>query len=142
MKLPHSAQRKHAFLVKMKEKSKSQKQIPKKIVPLELLHQRLGHRYTSSLMTGDTAIFWQDIELRVDPDPFFTSFQISTINKKARSKTAVKSNTTFKWVFRGIIPAIYSKNLTKDTTFDHYPLIVYAYSKITKLYGMGNITTE
>ena len=38
--LPHSAQRKHAFLVKMKKKSKSQNQIPKKKVSLELLHQR------------------------------------------------------------------------------------------------------
>ena len=44
MKLLHSSQQKHAFLVKKKENSKSQKKIPKKKVSLELLHQRLGHR--------------------------------------------------------------------------------------------------
>ena len=33
--LLHSAQQKHTFLVKRKEKSKSQKQIPKKKVSLE-----------------------------------------------------------------------------------------------------------
>ena len=50
--------------------------------------------------------------------------------------------TPFKWVFMVIIPTIYYKSLTKDTTFLHYLLIVDAYSKITKLYGMKNITTE
>ena len=41
-----------------------------------------------------------------------------------------------------ILPAISSKNLTKETNFDSYLLIVDAYSKIPKLYGMENITTE
>ena len=57
MTLPHSAQRKRAFLVKTKEKSKSQKQITKNKVPLELLHQRLGHISTRSLMAGYTEMF-------------------------------------------------------------------------------------
>ena len=72
MTLPHSGQLKHAFLVKTKEKSKSQKQIPKKKVYLEIFHQRLGHRYTRSLLSGYTANVWQDIELRLDPDTFCT----------------------------------------------------------------------
>ena len=42
----------------------------------------------------------------------------------------------------GTIQAISSKNLTKDTTFDKYLLIVDAYYNIPKLYGMKNITTE
>ena len=41
-----------------------------------------------------------------------------------------------------IIPDTSSKSLIKDTTFDHYLLIVDAYSKILKLYGMENITTD
>ena len=41
-----------------------------------------------------------------------------------------------------ILPAISSKNLTKENNFDSYLLIVDAYSKIPKLYGMKNITTE
>ena len=41
-----------------------------------------------------------------------------------------------------IIPAISSKNLTKETNIANYLLIVNASSKILKLYGMENITTE
>ena len=49
VKLPHSAHRKHAFVVKTKEESKPQTKTPEKKVSLELLHQRLGHRSTRSL---------------------------------------------------------------------------------------------
>ena len=41
-----------------------------------------------------------------------------------------------------IIPATSSKSLTKDNNFSNYLLIVDAYYKIPKRYGMGNITTE
>ena len=44
--LPHSAPRKHAFLVKTKEKAKSNKIAPRNKVALEILHHRLGHRST------------------------------------------------------------------------------------------------
>ena len=116
--LTHSAQQKPAFLVKTKEKSTLQRKIPKKKVYLGLLHQRLGHRSTRSLLAGDTANIWQDIELRVYPDPFCTSCQISTINKKPRSKSLSNPKTPFKWLFMGIIPSISPKSFIKDTTFD------------------------
>ena len=44
--MPHSAHRKHAFLVKTKEKTKSNKIAPRKKFSLKLLRHRLGHRYT------------------------------------------------------------------------------------------------
>ena len=50
--------------------SKSKKIAPRKKVALELLHHRLRNRYTISLMAEDTENAWQDIELRVYPDPF------------------------------------------------------------------------
>ena len=142
MTLLHREQIKHAFLVKTKEKSKPQKKIPKKKVFLELLHQRLGHRSTRSLLAGDTTNIWQYIQHRVDTDPFCTSCQISTINKKARSKQSLKSETSFKWLFMETIPATPSKILTKDDTFTNYILIVDFYSNIPKLYEMVNINTE
>ena len=43
------------------------------------MHQRLGHRSTRSLIAGDTANFWEDAELKIDPDPFCTSCKISSI---------------------------------------------------------------
>ena len=62
------------------------------------------------------------------------------MNKKARSKNPLKPKAPFKWVFMDIIPSIAPKSFTIDTYFSNYLLIVDAYSKITKLYGLDNIT--
>ena len=62
---------------KIKEMSKKNKLPARKKIVLELLHQRLGHRSTRSLLAGDNANVWEDVELRIFPDPFFTSCQIS-----------------------------------------------------------------
>ena len=56
--LPYSAQRKHAFLGKIKEMSKKNKLPARNKIALELLHQRLGHRSTRLLLSGDTANVW------------------------------------------------------------------------------------
>ena len=74
--LPHIAKRKHTFLGKIKEMSKKKKLPARKKNALELLHQILGHRSTISLLSGDTANVWEDIEVRIDPDPFGTSCQM------------------------------------------------------------------
>ena len=41
-----------------------------------------------------------------------------------------------------IIPDIASNFFTKDNTFDNYLLIVDAYSKLCRLYGMKSINTD
>ena len=64
------------------------------------------------------------------------------MKKKARSKIPLKPKAPFKWVFMDIVPSTAPKILTSDTTFSNYILIVDAYSKIPKLYGMDKITTE
>ena len=64
------------------------------------------------------------------------------MNKKARSKLPLKPKAPFKWVFMDVIPSTAPKSLKNDTNFKNYLLIVDAYSKIPKLYGMENITTE
>ena len=96
--LPHSAQRKHAFIGKTKNTSKKNKFPARKKIALELLHQRVGHRLTRLLLAGDNANVWEDVELRIYPDPFFTSCKISSMNKKARSKITLKPKAPFKWV--------------------------------------------
>ena len=103
--------------------SKTKKLQPRKIFDLELLHQRLGHRYTRSLLAWDTANAWEDIELRIYLDPFCTSYQISSMNKKARSKNTLVPKVPFKWVFMDIIPSTAPKRLTSDTIVSNYLLI-------------------
>ena len=78
--------------------SKTKKIPDRKNIALELLHQRLGHKFTSSLLAGYTANVWEDIELIIYPDPFSTSFQMFSMNKKARSKNSFKPKAPFKWV--------------------------------------------
>ena len=120
----------------------SKKNPKRKKIALKLMHQILGHRSTRSLLAGDTTNVWEYVELRIDPDPFCTSCQIYSINKKARSNIPLKPKAPFKWVFMDILPLIAPKRLTSDTTCSNYLLIIDACSNIPKLYGMENITTE
>ena len=93
------------------------------------------------MIAGDTANVWEDVDLRIDPDPFCTSCQISSMNKKARSKIPLKPKAPFKWGFMDIIPSTAPKSLTSNTKFSKYLLIFDVYSKIPKLYVTENITT-
>ena len=122
--------------------SKKNKFPARKKIDLELLHQRSGHRSTMSLLSGDNDNIREDVDIRIDPDPFCTSCQISSMNKNDRSRIPLKPKAPFKWIFMDIIPSTSPKSLTSDTTFSNYLLIVYAYSNIPKRYGMEKITTE
>ena len=95
--LPHSAQRKHAFWGEIKEMSKTNKLSSRKKVALELVQYRLGHRYTRSLLAVYNANFWEYVEIRIDLEPFCTSCQISSMNKKARSNDPLNPKSPFKW---------------------------------------------
>ena len=64
------------------------------------------------------------------------------MNKKDRSKNPLRPKSPFKWIFMDIIPSTAPTSLTSDTTFSNYLLIIYACSKIPKLYGLEKITTE
>ena len=64
--LPHSAQIKHAFLGDIKEISKKKKSPARKKIALELLHQRLYHRSTKSLLAGDTDNVWEIYDIISD----------------------------------------------------------------------------
>ena len=88
-------------------------------------------------MAGDTANVWEDIYLIIDPDPFSTSCQIYSINKKARSKNPINPKSSFKRFFIDIIPSTALKSLTSDTTSSNYLLIVDAYSEISKIMVWG-----
>ena len=64
------------------------------------------------------------------------------MKKKDRSKTPLNPKAPFKWVFMDIILATPPKRLTSDTPFYSYNLIVDAYRKIPKIYGMDKNITE
>ena len=64
------------------------------------------------------------------------------MNKKARYKIPLEPKAPFKWVLMDIVTSTSPKILTSDANFSNYILIVDAYSKIPKLYGLDKITTE
>ena len=68
-------------------------------------------------MAGDTENVWKNIELVIYPNPYFSSFQISSMNKKARSKNTLKLKAAFKWVSMDIIPETSPKRLTSESNF-------------------------
>ena len=105
------------FLGEIKEMSKTKKLPSINKIALELLHHKLGHGSIRSLLAGDTANFWEDIQLRIDPEFFCTSCQISSMNKKAGYKITLNPRVPFKWVFMDIISSKAPKHLTSDTTF-------------------------
>ena len=96
--LPHSAQRKHDFFEEIKDISKTKILPARKKIALELLHRILYHRSTISLLSVDNVNFWEDIELRIDPDPFCTSCKISSMNKNAGYKNLLKPEALFKCI--------------------------------------------
>ena len=119
---------------------KSKKIAHRKKVALELLHHRLRQRYTRSLMAGDAENVWKDVELRIYPDLFCTSCQISSVNKKARSKIPLKLKAPFKRFFMNIIPATSPIFLTSKTTLSNYFFNCSCILKISKTYGREIIT--
>ena len=76
--------------------SKKNKLPARKKISLEILHQILWHRSTRSLLSGGTDDVLEDLELRIDPDPFCTSCQIYSMKKKARAKIPLKPKSPFK----------------------------------------------
>ena len=122
--LPYSAQRKPAFWGGGKEMQKTKKLSSRSKVALLLLHEIFGNISTRQLLAKDTAYVWYDEELRIDPDVFCTSCQISSMNKKARYNNPLKPKSAFKSFLMDIIPSTAPKFLTIDTTFSNYILIV------------------
>ena len=95
-----------------------------------------------SLLDGDTANVWEDVELRIYPDHFFTSCQISSMSQNARLNNPLNPKAHFKWFLMDNIPETSPKCLTSNNCFSNYLIIVDTYSKIPKLYGMEKITKE
>ena len=63
------------------------------------------------------------------------------MDKKASSKNPLNPKSPFKWIY-GYNTTNRNKSLTSDANFSNYLLIIDAYSKTPKNYGMEKITTE
>ena len=62
--------------------------------------------------------------------------------KKARSNNSLKPKAHLQWVFMDIIPSTAPNSFKSETKLSNYILIVDAYSKIPRIYGIKKIATE
>ena len=77
--------------------SKKNKLPARKKIALELLHHILGHRFTRLLLARDTENVLEDVEIRIYPDPFCTSCQISLMKKVIVHATTAKIMMTIRY---------------------------------------------
>ena len=92
---------------------------------------------STNFLAGDNANVWEDIDLRIDPDPFGSLCQKNSMKKTDKSKNPLKTNAPFKWVIIDIIPSTAPITLRNDATFSNFILIVDAYSKIPNVMVWG-----
>ena len=116
---------------------------PRTQVSLDLLHARLGHRSTRALLAAFAADMWRDVEVKLSPDPFCTSYnKIAIITKRNRSKVPMGAENPLVRVFMDIIPAPHKSSFDPDCDLSNYLLIDNTYSRMSRLYGLNEIHSE
>ena len=96
--------------------SKTNKLRARKKIALELLHHILGHRSTRSLLAGDTDNVWEDIELRIDPDPFFHIMSYFFHEQKGKVGESTESKSSLQVGVHAHHAINITKSFTSDTT--------------------------
>jgi transposase InsO family protein len=116
---------------------------PKKRIRAELLHDRLGHRSTKTILAGSTHEVWSDVVAELTPDQDCIDCQIATIRSSDRNKHPHTPSERFgQMVFMDIEHAIAGGSITPDSSLPFYLFIVDAYARYCKLYGLRDKSTD
>jgi hypothetical protein len=111
----------------------------KKYLSLELLHTRLGHRKCRTLLAGSEHNLWADDGVWMSTEIGCLNCGIATIRATARNKQPHTAATRAgRHLFLDIQHAILPQGLTYATSYPNYLIIVDAYSRYTKLYGLAH----
>jgi transposase InsO family protein len=125
------------------DKSLPRKSKPKKRVRTELLHKRLGHRYTTTILAASEHEVWADVEAQLTPDVDCVDCKIATIRASDRNKHPHTPSERFgQMVLMDIEHAIAGGSITPDSSLPFYLFIVDAYSRYCKIYGLRHKTTN
>ena len=76
------------------------------------------------MIAGNNSNVCNDIELKIDPDPFCTPCLIFSMNKNSMSKTPLKPKAALNFVLWMLFQQQHQFFLTSDTTVSSYLLIV------------------
>jgi transposase InsO family protein len=114
----------------------------KKRLPLDLLHQRLGHRKSRTLLAATEHDLWQDTTIRMTGKAGCLTCGVATIRSRARNKEAHSgASRPGEYLFLDIQHPFVEAGLTVSTSYAFYLLIVDAYSRYAKLYGLPKKST-
>jgi hypothetical protein len=109
----------------------------KKRLPLELLHLRLGHRKCRTLLAASEHQLWEDTTVHMTGETGCLTCDVATIHSRAHNKKAHSGATRAgEYFFLDIQYPLVQAGLTISTSYPFYLLIVDAYSRYSKLYGI------
>jgi hypothetical protein len=110
-----------------------------KRLPLELIHVRLGHRKCRTLLSANEHRLWKDVTIRMSPENGCLSCDIATARAANRNKDHhSEASRPGEYIFLDIQHPITTTGLTPATTYDFYLIIVDAYSRYVRFYGLEN----
>ncbi len=111
----------------------------RKLLSLETLHNRLGHRKCRTLLAASEHRLWADAGVLMSSELGCLDCGIASIRANARNKQPYTAATRAGvHLFLDIQYAVSSHGLAHATTFPNYLLVVDAYSRYSKLYGLSH----
>jgi transposase InsO family protein len=111
----------------------------RRLLSLEVLHNRLGHRKCRTLLAASEHHLWGDAGVLMTPEAGCLDCGIATIRANARNKQPHTAATRAgEHLFLDVLYVVSPFGLTHATTFPNYLLIVDAYSHHSKIYGLGH----
>jgi hypothetical protein len=115
----------------------------KKRLPLELLHQRLGHRKCRTLLAANEHHLWEDTTIHMTGEVGCLTCGIATIRSSARNKEPHSGATrASEYLFLDIQHPLVAAGLTMSTSHRFYLLVVDAFSRYVKIYGLPKKSTS
>jgi len=114
-----------------------------KRLPLELVHARLGHSKCRTLLAANEHRLWKDTIIRMAPETGCLSCGIATARAAVRNKEHHSgADYPGEYVFLDIQHPITSAGLTPKSTYKFYLIVVDAYSRYVRFYGLRDKSTK
>jgi hypothetical protein len=116
-----------------------------KRLPLELVHTRLGHSMCRTLLAANEHRLWKDTNtiIRMAPETGCLSCGIATARAAVCNKEHHSgADYPGKYMFLDIQHPITSAGLTPKSTYKLYLIVVDAYSRFVRFYGLPDKSTK
>ena len=105
----------------------------KRVMSLDLMHRRLGHRAAKSLLMADEQNLYSDIKIMPDHDPFCTACKIGTIQSANKGhEVDMEDVEPGQHLFLDIQPNVVRQSLVRKNYSPNYLTVVDRKSRTTR----------